>query len=233
MLSFNGYTSKFFISVVVSLLSSAVLALSINDISSSDANAGLKAALEKGSAAAVTKLGVDGGFLNNDKVKIRLPEKLEKVRPLLKMAGQSKKLDELEASMNHAAEAAVPMAKPLLVKAIKSMTLSDAKKILTGGDTAVTDFFREKTTSSLVEQFMPEVKKVTDKTKLAAQYNSVMTKAKPYGVVPEEAATVETYVTKRAIDGLYFMIAEEEKAIRQDPVGTGVSIISKVFGALK
>lgn len=215
------------------ILSATSYGLSLNELSSKDANSGLKAALEQGASTAVAKLGVDGGFLNNDKVKIRLPEKLEKVRPLLKMAGQSKKLDELELSMNQAAEKAVPLAKPLLLNAIKSMTLSDAKKILSGGDTSVTDFFREKTEASLNTQFLPTVKNVTDKTKLAANYNSIVAKAKPYGVVPEEASSVETYVTKRALDGLYLMIAEEEKAIRKDPVGTGVGIIQKVFGVLK
>ena len=215
------------------LLSTSVFALSLSDLSSQDANAGLKAALEKGSSAAVAKLGVEGGFMNNEKVKIKLPEKFEKVRSVLKLAGQSKKLDELEESMNRAAETAVPLAKPLLVNAIKSMTLSDAKKILAGGDTSVTDFFREKTFSSLNAQFLPMVKKVTDKTKLAANYNSIMTKAQQYGVGSEDTASVEAYVTKRTTEGLYTMIAEEEQAIRQDPVGTGVKIINKVFGALK
>jgi hypothetical protein len=223
----------FLTSVACVAFSASVWALSLSDLSNQDANAGLKAALEQGSSAAIAKLGVEGGFMNNDKVKIKLPGKIEKVRSMLKMAGQSKKLDELEESMNRAAETAVPLAKPLLVNAIKSMTLSDAKKILAGGDTSVTDFFREKTASSLNTQFLPIVKKVTDKTKLAANYNSVMAKAQQYGVGSEDTATVEAYVTKRTTDGLYFMIAEEEKAIRQDPLGSGVKIIGKVFGALK
>lgn len=223
----------FFMSIVCVGFSASVWALSLSDLSSQDANAGLKAALERGSSAAISKLGVEGGFMNNDKVKIKLPGKIEKVRSMLKMAGQSKKLDELEESMNRAAETAVPLAKPLLFNAIKSMTLSDAKNILAGGDTSVTDFFREKTSASLNTQFLPIVKKVTDKTKLAANYNSVMAKAQQYGVGSEDNATVEAYVTKRTTDGLYMMIAEEEKAIRQDPLGTGVKVIGKVFGALK
>ncbi len=228
---------KFVVSLLLSstciAFSVGAWALSLSDLSNQDAGAGLKAALEQGSSAAIAKLGVEGGFMNNDKVKIKLPSKIEKARSLLKMAGQSKKLDELEESMNRAAETAVPMAKPLLMNAIKSMTLSDAKKILSGGDTSVTDFFREKTSDSLNTQFLPVVKKVTDKTKLASNYNSVMAKAQQYGVGSEDNATVEAYVTKRATDGLYLIIAEEEKAIRQDPVGSGVKIISKVFGALK
>lgn len=233
MLANRKKTFPCFAAALCVAVSSSVWALSLSDISSQDANAGLKAALEKGSSAAVTKLGVEGGFMNNDKVKIKLPEQLEKARAVLKLAGQSKKLDELEVSMNRAAEAAVPLAKPLLVDAIKSMTLSDAKKILTGGDTSVTDFFREKTASSLKVKFLPLVKGVTDKAKLANNYNSVMSKVQQYGVGSEDTATVEAYVTKRTTDGLYVMIAEEEKAIRQDPIGTGSKIIGKVFGALK
>lgn len=214
-------------------ISSVAFALSLNDLSNQDASAGLKAALDKGSSSAVAKLGVENGFLNNDKVKIQLPSILEKARPLLKMTGKGQQLDELVVSMNHAAEAAVPMAKPLLVKAVKSMSVSDAKHILTGGDTSVTDFFREKTSGQLADQFLPIVKKVTDKAGLSAQYNSVMGQASKMGVVSGQEATVEGYVTQRALDGLYLMIGEEEKAIRQDPIGSGSKIIGKVFGVLK
>lgn len=216
----------------VMCFSSSVFALSLSDLSNQDANAGLKAALEKGSSAAVAKLGVENGFLANEKVKITLPQKFDKARALLKMTGQSKKFDELEVSMNRAAEAAVPFAKPLLVDAIKTMTVTDAKNILSGGETSVTDFFRQKTSASLATKFLPLVKNVTDKTQLAKNYNSVMAQAKKYGVAGEQEATVEGYVRKRATDGLYLMIAEEEKAIRQDPIGAGSKIISKVFGAL-
>lgn len=228
---------KIMIPVLVSLIAvgaaAPVLALSLSDLSTQDANAGLKAALEQGANAAVTRLGVENGFMNNDKVKIKLPAKFDKARAILKMAGQSKKIDDLEVSMNRAAEAAVPLAKPLLVNAIKSMTVSDAKNILSGGETSVTDFFRGKTASQLNSKFLPLVKGVTDKAQLAKNYNSVMAQAQKYGVVGEQEATVEAYVTQRATDGLYLMIAEEEKAIRQDPIGAGSKILSKVFGALK
>jgi hypothetical protein len=213
-------------------VSPVAIALSLSDLSNQDANSGLKAALEKGSSAAVTKLGVENGFLNNEKVKIRLPEKWDRARALLKMTSQSKKFDDLEVAMNRAAETAVPFAKPLLLDAIKTMTVTDAKNILSGGETSVTDFFRKKTSQSLALKFLPLVKGVTDKTKLAKNYNSAMAQAQKYGVASDQEATVEAYVTKRATDGLYLMIAEEEKAIRQDPIGAGSKIISKVFGAL-
>jgi len=212
--------------------SSVVYALSLSDLSNKDASAGLKAALEKGSLVAVAKLGVENGFLGNEKVKITLPQKFDKARELLKLTGQSRKFDELEVSMNRAAEAAIPFAKPLLMDAIKSMTVKDAKNILGGGDTSVTDFFRQKTSDTLSVKFLPLVKDVTDKTQLAKKYNSVMAQAQKYGIAGEQEATVESYVTKKATDGLYLMISEEEKAIRQDPLGAGSKIIGKVFGAL-
>ncbi len=214
------------------LIASSALAFSLSDLSNQEASSGLKAALEKGAAVAVGKLGVENGFLNNERVKIKLPSIIEKARPILKMTGYGKQLDELVVSMNRAAEAAVPMAKPLLLDAVKSMSVTDAKNILTGGETSVTDFFREKTSSQLSIKFLPIVKKVTDRSNLSAQYNSVMGKVGKLGA-DQQAATVEGHVTQRALDGLFTMIGEEEKAIRQDPLGSGSKIIGKVFGALR
>jgi hypothetical protein len=208
-------------------------AASLADISNAEASSGLHAALEKGAETAVGKLGVENGFLNNDKVKINLPSSLDKAQRLLRMTGQGPKLDELVVTMNHAAEQAVPLAKPLLTDAIKSMTVTDAKQILTGGETSVTDFFRQKTSIKLKEQFKPTVKSVTDRVGLAESYNRIMGPIAEHGAVPPQEATVEAYVTDRAVDGLFLMIGEEEKAIRQDPVGTGSKAIEKVFGLLK
>ncbi|MFO1368559.1 MAG: DUF4197 domain-containing protein [Marinagarivorans sp.] len=217
----------------VVLCSSAAMALSLADLTEKDANAGLKSAMEQGSIAAVSKLGVADGFLNNDRVRIQLPGKFDKVRSVLQLTGQGQKIDDLEVAMNRAAETAVPLAKPLLINAVKSMTFNDAKNILAGGETSVTDFFREKTSASLAVKFLPLVKGVTDKAKLAQSYNSVMSKAQALGLASGQESTVEGYVTKKAAEGLYLMIAEEEKAIRRDPLGTGSKIIGKVFGALK
>ncbi len=214
-------------------VASLACALSLADLSNKDASSGVKAALEKGATIAVAKLGVQNGFLNNEKVKIGLPSAVEKAMPLLRMTGQGKKLDELQVSMNHAAESAVALAKPLLLNAVKSMSVTDAKNILTGGETSVTDFFREKTATPLSAKFLPVVKKITDGNGLSAQYNAVMGKASASGLVSKEEASVETYVTQRALDGLYTIIADEEKAIRADPVGTGSAILGKVFGAIK
>ena len=227
--------SLFLRSLFVALLCFTPLAhaLSLDDLSNKDASSGLKAALERGAGNAVGKLGVSGGFLNNEQVKIHLPKVLQQAAPLLKMTGYGGKLDELEVAMNAAAETAVPMAKPLLINAVKTMSFSDAKNILTGGDTSVTEFFKAKTGAPLAEKFLPIVKGVTSRSGLANKYNDVIGKVSKVTHVPPEQSSVEAYVTQRALDGLFLMIAEEEKAIRQDPLGTGSKIIGKVFGLLK
>jgi hypothetical protein len=219
--------------VALALTASAALALSVADLSNKDATSGVKAALEKGADVAVSKLGQQNGFLNNEKVKIQLPSVLDKAMPILKMTGQGKKVEDLQVSMNHAAESAVSMAKPLLLDAVKNMSVTDAKNILTGGDTSVTDFFRAKTAAPLGKQFLPIVKGVTDKNGLSSKYNGLMDKVGGSLHVPDDQKTVEGYVTERALDGLYVMIGEEEKAIRKDPIGTGSAILGKVFGAVK
>jgi len=214
-------------------LAASAFANPLDALTEKEASGGLKAALEAGSVAAVGKLGVEGGFMNNDAVRIKLPRVLEKARPILEMTGHGEQLEELETAMNRAAEQAVPLAKPLLVNAVKSMTLSDAKAILTGGETSVTDFFKEKTAAPLAVKFKPIVKGVTDRSKLSGQFNSAMAQATKFGLASEEQATVESYVTQRALDGLFLMIGEEEKKIRENPISYGSKAISKVFGLLK
>lgn len=221
------------VAALLATSASLACALSLSDLSNQDASSALKAALEKGADVAVTRLGTKDGFLGNDKVKIGLPGVLEKAMPLLKLTGQGQKLDDLVVSMNRAAESAVPMAKPLLINAIKSMSVSDAKNILTGGDTSVTDFFRQKTAMPLGQKLLPIVKKVTDKNGLSAKYNAAMGQVSKAGLIPADQATVEGYVTQRSLDGLFTMIGEEEKAIRRDPLGAGSAVIGKVFSALK
>ena len=208
-------------------------ALTLGDISNADASAGLKTALEKGALAAINLLGRPDGFLGNAKVRIPLPGFLDDAAKLLKTLGQQKRVDELLTSMNRAAEAAVPLAKDLLVGAVKSMNVSDAKKILSGGDTSVTGFFAEKTRDPLAVKFLPVVTKATEKVGLAAKYNRVASKAQGMGLVKKEDANIQQYVTGKSLDGLYYMIGVEEKKIRQDPVGTGSAVLKKVFGALK
>lgn len=208
-------------------------ALTLADLTNGDATKGLKTALEKGAVAAVNLLGTTDGFLGNEKVRIPLPGYLEDAAKLLRTFGQGARVDELVTSMNRGAEAAVPMAKDLLVKAVQTMTVTDAKGILAGGDTAVTDFFATKTRPALATKFLPVVTKATERVGLADKYNQVAGKASELGLVKKEDANIQQYVTGKALDGLFLMISEEEKKIRQNPVAYGSSILTKVFGAIR
>ena len=209
------------------------VAAGLADISSGDAASGLKQALNEGSLAAVAKLGVENGFFANPKVKIPLPPSLQRVEGAMRTFGMRRQADELVLTMNRAAEAAVPEAKQLLVDAVKKMSVQDAKGILTGGDTAVTDYFKRTTSADLTHRFLPIVKEATDRVGLAQQYNAIAGQGAMLGLVKEDQATVESYVTKKALDGLYLMIGEQEKAIRQNPLGASSDIVRKVFGALR
>jgi hypothetical protein len=201
-------------------------------LTETDANAGIRAALERGANSAVALLGRQDGFLGNPLVRIELPGALRDAAKLLKATGQGHKLDELVTAMNRAAEAAVPAAKPLLVNAVKSMSVEDGLKILKGGDDSVTQFFAGKTREPLHAQFLPIVTKATEKVSLADKYNAVAKKGVGFGLIKGDEANIQQYVTGKALDGLYRMIGEEEKKIRQDPVGTGSAILKKVFGQL-
>ena len=202
-------------------------------LSETDAASGIRAELERGAMAAVGLLGRADGFMGNPKVRIPLPGFLNEAAKLLKITGQQKRVDELVLAMNRAAEAAVPEAKVLLVAAVKSMSVEDAGRILRGGDNSVTDFFAGKTRTPLAAKFLPIVTKATDKVALADKYNAVAAKASAMGLLKKEDSNLQQYVTGKALDGLYLMIGEEEKKIRQDPVGTGSAILKKVFGSLK
>jgi hypothetical protein len=208
-------------------------AVSLGNLTQAEASSGLKTALEKGVLAAVALLGKTDGFLGNPKVRIPLPGYLEDAAKLLKNFGQGKRIDELTTAINRVAEAAVPMGKDLLVGAVRSMNVNDAKNILTGGETSVTRFFAEKTRTPLSIKFLPVVTQATAKVGLANKYNEFAGKAAGFGLLRKEDANIQQYVTGRTLDGLYLVIGEEEKKIRQDPVGTGSAILQKVFGALK
>ena len=208
-------------------------ALSLADLSNADATKGLKAALEMGASTAVSLLGKPDGFLGNPTVRIGLPGSLEDAAKFMRMLGQGRRIDALVDAMNHAAEAAVPLARDMLVAAVRSMTVTDARAILTGGETSVTEFFAGKTRAPLRVKFLPVVTKVVARSDLADQYNQIAGKASAMGLVRPEDASVQGYVTGKALDGLYLMIGDEERKFRQNPLAAGNAAISKVFGALK
>jgi len=206
---------------------------SLQSLTESDASAGIRAALERGAIAAVGLLGRTDGFLGNPKVRIELPGFLNDAARFLKATGQQRRVDELVTAMNRAAEAAVPEARTLLVNAVKSMSVEDAKNILGGGDDSATQFFAAKTREPLSQRFLSIVTRATQKVSLANKYNAVAGKAAALGLLRKDEGNVQEYVTARALDGLYLVIGEEEKKIRHDPIGTGSAILKKVFGGLR
>jgi len=214
------------------LVWSAAAHAQLEHITRQDATAALKAALEKGSVAAAANLGRVDGFLSNPQVKIPLPESAQRAEHMLRRVGMGKYADELIVTLNRAAEQAVPQAKGVFVDSVKKMSVQDAKGILTGGDTAGTEYFRRTTRVELHKRFLPIVEKATARVQLAQKYDQYADKAVAVGMLKREDADLDEYVTQKALDGLYLMVAEEEKKIRKDPVGTGSAIIKKVFGAL-
>jgi len=217
---------------VIVFTSPPLTAQSLEQLSGRDATAGLKAALDRGASVAVASLGRTDGFWANPKVRIPLPDQLQRVRSALRLMGKADEVDALELAINRAAEQAVPQGKTLLTNAVKSMSVDDAKQILRGGDDSVTQFFKSKTAPQLSERFLPIVRQVTQRSGLAQQYNALAGQGAALGLVKPEQATVERYVTQKALDGLYTMIAEEEKKIRDNPLAAGSDIIRRVFGAL-
>lgn len=202
------------------------------DLTSGEASSGLKEALVKGADFAVSSLGKENGYLGNKKVKIPLPDSLQSIEKGMRAFGMGKQADELVTTMNRAAEKAVVEAKPILLDSIKHMSVDDAKGILTGGDDSVTKFFKKSTSEQLTEKFMPIVKDATKKVKLADKYNKFAGKAAKVGLLDKKDADLDSYVTQKAMDGLFLMIAEKEKEIRKNPVGAGSDILKKVFGSL-
>jgi hypothetical protein len=204
----------------------------LDALSANDAAGGLRAALSQSVGTAVTQLGAKNGFLNDPKVAIPLPPTLEKADRALRMVGMSGEADELRVTMNHAAEQAVAQARPVFEDAVRHMTLTDAKTILTGGDDAATQYFRRTTSAQLTAKFKPIVSAATAKLSLAAKYDEFAGKAQQFGLIPKEDANLNDYVTAKALDGLFSRIADEERAIRKDPLGQANALIKKVFGAL-
>lgn len=227
---------KFNVALAGTLCASAMppaRAQGLAGITNAEASQGLKTALERGAVAAVQLLGKPDGFLASAKVRIPLPEAMKDASKLLKAMGRRKEVEELEVAINRAAEQAVPLARDMLVGAVKSMTVTDAKNILTGGQTSVTDFFAGRTRAPLGEKFLPVVTKVVQRVGLAEKYNKLAGKAAGMGLVKQDDANIERYVTRKALDGLYLVIGEEERKLRQDPVGSGSALLQKVFGPLK
>lgn len=209
---------------------------------------GLQEALGKGLQQAIAHLGHDGGFLTNLNVKIPMPEKLQKVETALRAMKQEKLADDFVATMNHAAEQAVPEAGGVFADALKQMTIEDAKSILAGPNDAATQYFQNATRTNLYARFYPIVQAATQKTGVTAAYKNLLAKANVGGLsqslaglggtlgsalLDKDSEDIDAYVTNKSLDGLFKMVAEEELQVRQNPVARTSDLLQKVFGGLK
>lgn len=206
--------------------------LSIATLSQDQMVSGLKEALGKGVEHAVGSLGKENGFLKDVAVKIPMPDTLKKVESGLRILGQDQLADDFVASMNHAAEQAVPEAAAVLGHSIQQMTLTDAKAILTGTNNAATQYFRRTSETNLYERFHPIVAKATEKVGVTSFYKTMMDKASFAGsFLSHDAGNLDDYITHKALDGLFMKIAEEERNIRENPMARTTDLLKKVFGA--
>ena len=203
------------------------------NISNQDQVGSLKQALGQGIETAVASLSKTDGYLGNPKVRIPLPENLQKLDSGMRKLGMGKYADELTTAMNRAAEAAVPEAKALLVTAVKNMSVTDAKNILLGSDDAATEYFRKNTGTALSGKFQPIVVNAMQKVQLAQKYDQFAGKGVQLGLVDAKDANLENYVTQKALDGLFVMMAEQEKALRANPLEASSNLVKKVFSAIK
>lgn len=212
------------------LLSSPSFALSLAELSQRDAASGLKQALNQGAKAAVAQLGRPGGFSSDPQVRIGLPGKLGKAARTMKLMGMGAQVEQLEASMNQAAEAAVPQAQALLLQAVQNMTLQDTKAILAGPQDSATRYLDKSSREQLRSRFLPIVRQATQQVGLAQQYNAFAGQAASFGVIDAQSAQIENYVTEQALNGLFKIIAEQEAGIRRNPAQAAGSLARKVFG---
>lgn len=218
---------------IAALVIAAPAHAQLENITNREAINALKAALERGARAAVAQLGRENGFYDDPRVRIPLPDSVRRAEKNMRRFGMGRYADELLVALNRAAETAVPEAQQLFVDAVKQMSVRDAKGILTDGETAGTAYFRRTTAEPLRRRFLPIVRRATQRVGLAQKYNRYAAYGVRVGLVSAEDADLEEYVTQKALDGLFLMVAEEEKKIRRDPVRTASNLLKKVFGALK
>jgi hypothetical protein len=221
------------LSTIAVVLPDPVAATASADPGVAEAALALREVLSQGAASAVETLGRADGFLGNPKVRIPLPNGVRRAEKLLRAAGAGPKVDELVVAMNRAAEAAVPEAKGLLVDAVRTMTVDDARSILSGGDDAATRYFRERTADALEARFQPIVRRSTERVQLAQRWDRLAADAVRMRLVRAEDASLDRHVTRKALDGLYATIADAERAIRSDPAAAAGRSARRVLAAMR
>lgn len=191
--------------------------------------AGLKQALQISTGKAVALTGKPDGFLKNEAIKILLPPKLENVGKGMRLLGMGSQVDELEVGMNRAAEQASPKAKQIFLDALQKMSFDDARHILTGGDTAATDYFKRTSSADLTTAFSPIVHRSMENVGVVKQYNQLIDSA-PGGSALAGQFDIDKYVVGKTLDGLFYMLGQEEKQIRKDPAARTTDLLKEVFG---
>jgi hypothetical protein len=199
-------------------------------LSDSKVASGLKEALRVGTENTVSLTGRPDGYFGNAAIKILMPEKLHSVEQALRLVGYGPQVDEFILSMNRAAERAAPFAKQIFWDAITQMTFTDARKILSGGDTAATQYFKEKTSGKLTEAFTPVVEKATNEVGVTRQYKDLVGRAQGLPFVKVESLDLDAYVVRKSLDGLFYVLGEEERKIRTDPAARVTDLLKEVFG---
>ena len=194
---------------------------------------GLQEALKIGTENAVTQTGQTDGFLLNKAIKILMPKPLQAMEQPLRFVGYGPQIDEFVVGMNRAAEKAVPFAKDIFWDAIGQMTFEDARKILNGGDTAATDYFKAKTSKKLQAAFLPSVEEVMNQVGVNRQYNELVGRYKSVPFTKSITFDVNEYVTEKTTDGLFFVVGQEEKKIRTNPAARVNSLLQEVFGSAR
>lgn len=200
-----------------------------NQLDNSEIVNGLKEALEIGTSQAVQLAGQENGYLGNPDIKIPLPESIAKTEPLVRAAGMGDQLDAFVLSMNRAAESAAPEARSIFWDAIKKMQIDDAQRILDGRDNEATLYFQDKTTEQLTAVFKPLVHQAMQETGVTQQYHALQSGAETIPFLSEWLVDLDDYVTSQALEGLFFLVAEEEAKIRQDPAARVTDLLQKVF----
>ena len=205
-------------------------AMSIGNLDTQTLIEGLKQALEVGTQRAVDEVSKTDGYFGNPKIKVPMPENVNTATQLLRKFGMESLVDDFELSMNRAAEKAAPQATEYFLNALKAMTIEDAKKIYEGNDDAATLYFRDKTSDDIEKAFKPVIRESMEQVGVTRYYKQLVNEASQYPLVGDMDLDLENHVTDKAMDGLFLMLAEEEKRIRKDPVARSTDLLKQVFG---
>jgi Protein of unknown function (DUF4197) len=202
-------------------------------LSESKVASGLKQALQVGSENAVKIVGKPNGYFGNEAIKIVMPKELKPLESGLRVVGFGPKIDDFILSMNRSAEAAAPAARKIFIDAILAMSFEDAKKILSGDNTAATEYFKEKTTGHLTDAFTPVVKKTMGENGVVKQYDALTEQYKSIPFANSKSLDIDHYVVSKALDGLFYELGEQEKQIRTNPAARTTSLLKEVFAAAR